>query len=156
MYWTIKPEIAQTPKYKTFWAWGNLATWSVIIALIVAGILEIAGTGSTFIVGYYVISALLLIGGVFQTIKCCTLATVSKEENMAKYQTAIKWFGVTGFIFIFHLIYNHFGHGVQSPKMNWAWLVPAAVLIWQVLVVMWFLMAERQNQQACLCTNWRM
>lgn len=54
---------------------------------------------------------------------------------MAKYQTAIKWFGVTGFIFIFHLIYNHFGHGVQSPKMNWAWLVPAAVLIWQVLVV---------------------
>ncbi|MBJ7691048.1 hypothetical protein [Weissella confusa] len=48
---------------------------------------------------------------------------------MAKYQTAIKWFGVTGFIFIFHLIYNHFGHGVQSPKMNWAWLVPAAVLI---------------------------
>ena len=66
---TIKPEIAQTPKYKTFWAWGNLATWSVIIALIVAGILEIAGTGSTFIVGYYVISALLLIGGVFQTIK---------------------------------------------------------------------------------------
>ena len=66
---TIKPEIAQTPKYKTFWAWGNLATWSVIVALIVAGILEIAGTGSTFIVGYYVISALLLIGGVFQTIK---------------------------------------------------------------------------------------
>lgn len=66
---TIKPEIAQTPKYKTFWAWGDLATWSVIVALIVAGILEIAGTGSTFIVGYYVISALLLIGGVFQTIK---------------------------------------------------------------------------------------
>ena len=66
---TIKPEIAQSPKYKTFWEWGNLATWSVIIALIVAGILEIAGTGSTFIVGYYVISALLLIGGVFQTIK---------------------------------------------------------------------------------------
>ena len=66
---TITPKIAQTPKYKTFWAWGNLATWSVIVALIVAGILEIAGTGSTFIVGYYVISALLLIGGVFQTIK---------------------------------------------------------------------------------------
>ena len=35
---------------------------------------------------------------------------------MAKYQTAIKWFGVTGFIFIFQLIYNHFGHGVQSQK----------------------------------------
>ena len=66
---TIKPAIAQSPKYKTFWVWGNLATWSVIIALIVAGILEIAGTGSTYIVGYYVISALLLIGGVFQTIK---------------------------------------------------------------------------------------
>lgn len=66
---TIKPAIAQSPKYKTFWAGGNLATWSVIIALIVAGILEIAGTGSTYIVGYYVISALLLLGGVFQTIK---------------------------------------------------------------------------------------
>ncbi|TGE71760.1 hypothetical protein [Weissella confusa] len=54
---------------------------------------------------------------------------------MAKYQTAFKWLGVTGFIFVFHLIYNYFGHGVQSPKMNWVWLVPAAVLIWQVLVV---------------------
>ncbi|MCS9990425.1 hypothetical protein [Weissella confusa] len=66
---TITPKIAKTPKYKTFWAWGNLATWSVIVALIVAGILEIAGTGSIYIVGYYVISVLLLIGGVFQTIK---------------------------------------------------------------------------------------
>ncbi|TGE75487.1 hypothetical protein [Weissella confusa] len=65
----IKPAMAQTQKYKTFWAWGNLAAWSVIIALLVAGILEIAGTGSIYIVGYYVISVLLLIGGVFQTIK---------------------------------------------------------------------------------------
>lgn len=43
---------------------------------------------------------------------------------MQRYKTALKWVGVSIFIFIFHLVYNHFGHGVQSASLNWAWLIP--------------------------------
>ncbi|WP_247224573.1 hypothetical protein [Weissella cibaria] len=43
---------------------------------------------------------------------------------MQRYKTVLKWVGVSIFIFIFHLVYNHFGHGVQSASLNWAWLIP--------------------------------
>lgn len=55
---------------------------------------------------------------------------------MQRYKTVLKWVGVSIFIFVFHLVYNHFGHGVQSASLNWAWLMPlVAVLSRGVLII---------------------
>lgn len=48
---------------------------------------------------------------------------------MQRYKTVLKWVGVSIFIFVFHLVYNHFGHGVQSAGLNWAWLMPLVTVL---------------------------
>jgi hypothetical protein len=52
---------------------------------------------------------------------------------MKRFKSVFYWLGVTVFLFVFQLIYNHFGHGVESVYMNTAWLVGLVALVIHVL-----------------------
>lgn len=46
------------------------------------------------------------------------------------YKILIHYATATAFLILFAVIYNHFGHGVTSPYMNFAFAVPAAGFLW--------------------------
>jgi lysylphosphatidylglycerol synthetase-like protein (DUF2156 family) len=62
---------------------------------------------------------------------------------MKKFKSVFWWAGAAAFLFIFQLVYNHFGHGVTSKFMDTAWLVALIPLAIQLIYA---LMHDVPNQ----------
>lgn len=43
---------------------------------------------------------------------------------MNRKKTIYTYLAITGFLFLFQLIYHSFGHGIISSSLQWVWLVP--------------------------------
>ncbi|MFV0528290.1 MAG: hypothetical protein ACK5MN_06190 [Lachnospiraceae bacterium] len=58
---------------------------------------------------------------------------------------------LAAFLYVFHMVYNYFGHGVESLAMNTVWIFPLGLLLllWLLYLLMRKAMATNAGKNAC-------